>query len=378
MGTEYVPNELLAYAFDVYSRDKSDDIEDVLLNFYDDKAVRSAKTLIWEKYNEKLPSWKDRRNTTSNPNNAKERDVSDILGAIKLIDEKYSSKDEVLPFVFAAIRLKNVPSERYASELSVRNRLAVLEAQMGELLVAKQSYAATAAAGPELPALSIHTRRNERNIPGQPLPRVDHGRRIPGLLSEPRVNVDVSTRDVQSNNRVAQEARGNGGTPSENLSGDVQSRTGGSNNNTDNSHDYGRGEGRGNGRDDGRGEGRGDGRGFTTVERRRRRGRAVYGTGNNDDLSAGLQKHDLFVFQVNADKKEQDVKSYLEKRDVKVVKIKRMSADEAASNSFHVEIHCMDVRTILTPGFWPTGVGSRKFVQKRRSHQPGRQQQNFD
>ena len=167
MGTEYVPNELFLM------RDKSDDIEDVLLNFYDDKAVRSAKTLIWEKYNEKLPALKDRRNTTSNPNNAKERDVSDILGAIKIIDEKYSSNDEVFPFVFAAIRLKNVPSERYASELSVRNRLAVLEAQMVELLAAKQSYAATAAAGPELSALNIHTRRSERNVPGQPLPRVE-------------------------------------------------------------------------------------------------------------------------------------------------------------------------------------------------------------
>ena len=361
MGTEYVPNELLAYAFDAYSRDKSDDIEDVILNFYDEKAVRTAKTLIWEKFNEMLPAWKDRRNTTSNPNNAKERDVSDILGAVKTIDAKYS--DDVVPFVFAAIKLKNVPSQRYASELSVRNRLAVLEAQMCELLAAKQSYAATAAAGPELPALSIHTRRSERNVPGQPLPRVDHGRRIPGLLSEPRVKVDVSTRDVQSSTQVAQEPRTND---------DAEPH--GSNNNAGNGHGYVGGDGRG----DGHRDGRGDGRGFTTVERRRRRGRAVYGTGDNDDLSAGLQKHDLFVFQVNADKKEQDVKSYLEKRDVKVVKIKRMSADEAASNSYHVEVHCMDVRTILTPGFWPTGVGSRKFVQKRRSYQPGRQQQNFD
>ena len=83
MGTEYVPNELLAYAFDAYSRDKSDDIEDVILNFYDEKAVRSAKTLIWEKYNEKLPAWKDKRNTTINPSNAKERDISDILSAVR-------------------------------------------------------------------------------------------------------------------------------------------------------------------------------------------------------------------------------------------------------------------------------------------------------
>ena len=72
----YAPNELLTYAFDAYHRNNADDLENVILNFYDDVAVRTAKTLIWEKYSDKLPVWKDRRNIVGNPTNAKEKEVN--------------------------------------------------------------------------------------------------------------------------------------------------------------------------------------------------------------------------------------------------------------------------------------------------------------
>ena len=38
---------------------------------------------------------------------------------------------------------------------------------------------------------------------------------------------------------------------------------------------------------------------FPTIQHRRRRDRAVFGTGDDDALSAGLQRHDRFVFQIN-------------------------------------------------------------------------------
>ena len=46
----YAPNELLAYAFDAYHRNNADDLGNVILNFYDDVAVRTAKTLIYLPY----------------------------------------------------------------------------------------------------------------------------------------------------------------------------------------------------------------------------------------------------------------------------------------------------------------------------------------
>ena len=100
MATEYLPNELLAYAFDSFDRDCSDDLEDVIENFYADGAVHDGKTLLWQKYKEQLPKWQDRRG-----NNAKRREVVDILSAIKTIDQQYSNGD-VQPYVFVAVKLK--------------------------------------------------------------------------------------------------------------------------------------------------------------------------------------------------------------------------------------------------------------------------------
>ena len=327
----YAPNELLAYAFDAYHRNNADDLENVILNFYDDVAVRTAKTLIWEKYGDKLPVWKDRRNTVGNPTNAKEKEVNDVMMAIRTIDEKFSDVDE-LPTIFVAIKMKNLPDRGDISELSVRNRLSVLEAQMSELLTdrathaataraERATYAATAREGHIPPPVNGTIRRSNRNVAGHPLPVVDHSRGPPGVLSDATTRIElpgnphlppVNTRRVQ--NRA--EASGNEGE-------------------------------------------------FHTVQRRRRRDRAVFGTGDDDALSAGLQRHDLFVFQTNKESTENDIKSYLERRGVTVINVERKSVTDAPSNSYHVEVHCLDVRTILTPGFWPVGVGSRKYFKNR-------------
>ena len=55
----YAPNELLAYAFDAYHRNIADDLGNVILNLYDDVAVRTANTMIWDMYGDKLPVWKN-------------------------------------------------------------------------------------------------------------------------------------------------------------------------------------------------------------------------------------------------------------------------------------------------------------------------------
>ena len=105
---------------------------------------------------------------------------------------------------------------------------------------------------------------------------------------------------------------------------------------------------------------------FTTVTNRRHKQTAVYGNANDDTFTAGLQKHELFVFQVNKNVTEDQVKEYINKNDVTVVSIKLMTAAEALSNSYYVVIHCMDVRPIMKPEFWPTGVGCRRFRKKQQ------------
>ena len=60
-----MPNELLASIFDALKKDRSDDIEEVLMNFYDDGAVRDVKNIIWREYVNSQPVWQNSRNTTS-------------------------------------------------------------------------------------------------------------------------------------------------------------------------------------------------------------------------------------------------------------------------------------------------------------------------
>ena len=231
--------------------------------------------------------------------------------------------------------------------MSVRNRLSVLEAQMSELLTdrathaataraERATYAATAREGHIPPPVNGTIRRSNRNVAGHPLPVVDHSRGPPGVLSDARSDI-TETVNIPDNNATTRiELPGNPHLPPVNTR-----------------RVHNRAEASGN-------EGE-----FHTVQRRRRRDRAVFGTGDDDALSAGLQRHDLFVFQTNKESTENDIKSYLERRGVTVINVERKSVTDAPSNSYHVEVHCLDVRTILTPGFWPVGVGSRKYFKNR-------------
>ena len=68
--------------------------------------------------------------------------------------------------------------------MSVRSRLSLLENQMAEMLTNKLSYAATAVVGGAPVAERGHKTRNRPMVPGQPIHRVDHDDRIPGLFSQ--------------------------------------------------------------------------------------------------------------------------------------------------------------------------------------------------
>ena len=89
----------------------------------------------------------------------------------------------------------------------------------------------------------------------------------------------------------------------------------------------------------------------------------MFGIGDDDALSPYLvimQRHDLLIFQINKESTENDIKSYLEWRGVTVINIMRKFGTDTPLSSYQVDVHCLAVRTILIPGFWPVGVVSRK------------------
>ena len=87
--------------------------------------------------------------------------------------------------------------------------------------------------------------------------------------------------------------------------------------------------------------------------------KSINNNNNNNNNISLLQTHGPNVT-------EDQVKDYINNKDVTVVSIKLMTAAEAPSNSYHVVIHCMDVRPIMRPEFWPTGVGCRRFRKKQQ------------
>ena len=190
--------------------------------------------------------------------------------------------------------------------MSVRSRLSLLENQMAEDLTSKLSYAATAVVGGAPAAERGHKTRNRPMVPGQHIHRVDHDDGIPGLFSQQTDAYRVMT--------VIPPADGSEGNSTDDVEDGVQTVGGAT---------------------------------FTTVTNRRRKQTAVYGNANDDTFTARLQKHELFVFQVNKNVTEDQVKDYINKKDVTVVSIKLMTVAEAPSNSYHVVIHCMDVRPII-------------------------------
>ena len=214
--------------------------------------------------------------------------------------------------------------------MSVRSRLSLLENQMAEVLTSKLSYAATAVVGGAPAAERGHKTRNRPMVPGQPIHRVDHDDRIPELFSQ--------QTDANRVKTVIPPVDGS----EVNANGDVEDGV-----QTDGVQTVG-------------------GANFTTVTNRRRKQTAVYGNANDDTFTAGLQKHELFVFQVNKNVTEDQVKDYINNKDVTVVSIKLMTAAEAPSNSYHVVIHYMDARPIMKPEFWLTGVGCRRFRKKQQ------------
>ncbi len=99
-------------------------------------------------------------------------------------------------------------------------------------------------------------------------------------------------------------------------------------------------------------------------QRQRQRQRAVFGTGNDDVIKAGLKQRDLFVFRVDKERTKEQLQTYMEQKDVNVVSVEFVSVPEAASNSYHVVVHCKVVSELMEAEFWPAGVGCREYRRR--------------
>ena len=130
-----VVNEVLTFIFHRIQSATLDDIRRTLLDFYEDSAISSAKSTLWDGYQIHLDAtFNTKRNNRER--SKKEKEVEEILSGIRDI-EKVFSRNEDLPVLFAATNLENLPliSCAGASEPStLSQRVALLELQMIEVL----------------------------------------------------------------------------------------------------------------------------------------------------------------------------------------------------------------------------------------------------
>ena len=82
----------------------------------------------------------------------------------------------------------------------------------------------------------------------------------------------------------------------------------------------------------------------------------------------GKKKKELFVFRVDKNVTDEQFSDYISRKDNNdCVKVKRLSHEDAASNSYHViyKIYTMDTKVVMSPEFWAEGVGCRRYIRRQ-------------
>ena len=104
------------------------------------------------------------------------------------------------------------------------------------------------------------------------------------------------------------------------------------------------------------------------LDKRKKRAKVI--TGKSDAASAGGLKGapvDLFVFRVEKEAVEEDLRELITKQGCQVRGITLMSKEEAKFKSFKLTIPAAQKNTVFSDSFpWPDGVKVRRFIPKRK------------
>lgn len=320
--TKLVCDELLCFIFNSAENSPSDDIRSTVLSFYCDDAVSDAKRLLWEHYEFLLPAWEGRRST--NKKSLREKEIDDILKAIKLIDSKIPTN--ALPVTFVAVRLSNIPlmnkpcdKPADASTPDLNARMMKLEQQM-DILVTNSA----------------------------PLPGVNRTKIVPP--SRPKLYATAASVNIPNvpceQSQPVTTSKGTAATRYEKLVvklPPVSTRPTESKLSDDNTA------------------------GFAFQRKKaRRRPQAVYGTRSpTATLKSGPVRQELFLFRVHHDITTEDITSFLNDQSIKLTDIEKLSKSGSWTDYYRVVIEARDLGTIMTPDFWPDGIGCRRFWRKR-------------
>ena len=355
-------NEVLTYAFDRHQSGHYTDLKTRLIEFYDDTSITEAKSVIWEHYKELAPSptWEANKVRTNRGRSKKEKEVEDILGAITIVDSKFSSSDD-LPVTFCAVNLENMPAiNRVDANAELDQRVQLLELQMIEIMKdrANSSEASAAPATPAAQAAqaapateqpdvtnSDETIDETNGVHGEKTvlgPRANSPRRSGRRQHRPPNN---SGKSGNSDKFVPDDSGlVNGNKPNGSADGEPSYKTTLLNNLNDRDKPW------------------------KDIHGHKRRSNAIYGKRTGTSLTAGPRQHELFIFRVAVQYTENDVSDYIKNTDstIRVISTERLTkGDDRAAHSYKTIVQCDNVAAILSPDFWPEKIGCRIFIGKK-------------
>ena len=88
--------------------------------------------------------------------------------------------------------------------------------------------------------------------------------------------------------------------------------------------------------------------------------KVVVGTKGDSSLTASTPAKHLFLSQVSNDHGVNDIKSFMERNNVKLRGIRKTSKEEWMRASFKLSVEAADVEKVFAPGFWPHGICCRE------------------
>ena len=103
----------------------------------------------------------------------------------------------------------------------------------------------------------------------------------------------------------------------------------------------------------------------TLLPTKRKKPTVFYGTKSSDAIKSAPRRLELFVFNVDASIDDEHLREFIASEHVDVLELERMSKEEAWTQSFRVLVTAPNPRCTLDNDFWPHGIGCRQYYRKR-------------
>ena len=104
----------------------------------------------------------------------------------------------------------------------------------------------------------------------------------------------------------------------------------------------------------------------------RRQRTNIRGTATTDRFrTAPPPVRDFFLYRIDKDVTEKQIKDYLKDKNVQCLAVQKMSSEFAKFSSFKVTVHVTEVGNIMDADTWPEGAMIRKFTVRQQNQDNG-------